>query len=76
MYTQNIARVQNCLDITLLTLSFCPFFLFLICFSLFFFSSLRDLDQMAERAQVSKVILCVQILNWHPVSDEDEDDHV
>ena len=61
---ENIARVRNCPDITILnSLPNLCLFLFLS-FCLFIFMSFCHFDQMSKGSQVPKVTLCVQILKW------------
>ena len=61
----NIARVQNCPDVTRLN---SLFGLRLLSFCLFVFLSWQHSDQMSEGSQVSKVTLCVKIQKWYSAS--------
>ena len=59
IYAENIARVQNCADVTKLN-SFLVFVISLL--------SRHHADQMSEGSEVSKVTLCVKFLKWHPLT--------
>ena len=57
---ENIARVRNCPEVTILNS------LFGSCFFVFFvFLSRHHSNQISEGSQVSKVTLCVKIQKWY-----------